>query len=191
MYAISYNQITECADLPDDSSARIFLDWVSASNLGNIASIAGLLVALAGFTFTIAGVRNSKKAALRAEAAAIAAVDGIKYFDTISEISNAITVAEEIIRLNRAGEWKVILDRHSHLRHLLIRARSANPHFDEKQKARIQSTIAQSSTMSKQIDSATHSGKQPKNVVKMNEILGLEIEFLTASLAELKAKLEN
>ena len=75
--------------------------WLDHTRAGDLASIAGLVIALVGFAITIWNVLASKKAAQRAEQAALDARRAIGFFDAVTELSAAISVLEEIRRLHR------------------------------------------------------------------------------------------
>ncbi len=79
-----------------------------------------------GFALTIWFVWRATTAAEQARDAAEEVRDQLSRFDTIAELSAAITIIEEIIRLQRTQAWEIVweivLDRHSVLRGHLVRS---------------------------------------------------------------------
>ena len=62
----------------------------------------------------------------------------VRYFDTVQNLSTAISIIEEIQRLNRTGEWKVLLDRHLVFRRTLVEIKGSIANLDDDHKAVIQ-----------------------------------------------------
>jgi hypothetical protein len=106
----------------------------------------GDLASVLGFALTIWFAWSAKTAAEQARTAAEEVRDQISRFDTVAELSAAITIIEEIMRLQRTQAWEIVwdivLDRHSILRGHLVRSqagieseslrsvvRAANSHF--------------------------------------------------------------
>jgi hypothetical protein len=84
---------------------------------GDLASVVGLALTLLAIWF-----------AWRAKAAAEQVRDQISRIDTVAELSAAITIIEEIMRLQRTQAWQIVwdivLDRHSMLRGHLVRSKA-------------------------------------------------------------------
>ena len=84
---------------------------------GDLASVLGLALTLVAAWF-----------AWRAKTAAEQVRDQISRFDTVAELSAAITVIEEIMRLQRTQAWEIVwdivLDRHAILRGHLARSQA-------------------------------------------------------------------
>jgi hypothetical protein len=88
----------------------------------------GDLASVLGFALTIWFAWRAKTAAEQARDAADEVRDQISRFDTIAELSAAITIIEEIMRLQRTQAWEIVwdivLDRHSILRGHLVRSQA-------------------------------------------------------------------
>ena len=136
------------------------------SHTGAVASILGVLIALIGFWITIRNVRRSRRAATRAERAAKEALESVRHFDTVQNLSEAISIVGEIQRLNRLKEWKVLLDRHSTFRDILVEVKGSAAKLNEQDKVAIQDGISQSKAMSHKIEVAVGKGEEPTNVLK-------------------------
>ena len=135
-------------------SATGLTGWIVANHLGDWGSVLGVLIALVGFGITIYNVVRSKRSADRAETAATQALQSVRHIDTVQNLSKAISIMAEMQRLNRAKEWKVLLDRHLDFRSVLIEARGAADDLEDSQLARIQAGIAHSMSMSDKIENA-------------------------------------
>jgi hypothetical protein len=113
-----------------------------STGLGDLASIAGLIVAAGGFAFTLYGVHKTKTAAERAEQAARTTRDSVRLLDTVVDFSAAISILEEIKRLHRATQWSVLPDRYTALRKILVALRTSNPKLSDGQRTTIQNAVS-------------------------------------------------
>ena len=161
------------------------------SLIGDIASVLGVLIALVGFGVTIMNVIESKRAADRAESAANQTLERVRYVDTVENLSKAIAIIAEIQRLNRAKEWKVLLDRHLELRSILTEIRGSTPQLNDYHRAVIQSGIAHSSSMSNKIEIALGEIDQEPNVPQMNKILSKQVEKFGDILVEMRVETDG
>jgi hypothetical protein len=84
------------------------LAWIAEYRIGDLASIAGVLIALVGFGLTLRGVRKTKSAAQSAAIAAEVTRNSIRRLDTVVDFSAAITILDEIKRLHRGGQWMLL-----------------------------------------------------------------------------------
>jgi hypothetical protein len=145
-----------------------------ANPWGNLASILGLIVSVIGFIITIRSITTAKKAAEQASAAAEQAKAKVLLQGALGSFSSAIEVMEDIKRLLRKGDWEIAIERHSHLRRLLVDLKSASPGINDKEKLDIQSAIEQFKDIEKQVEkaiNAKHTKTLPKlNVSKLNGI---------------------
>jgi hypothetical protein len=88
----------------------------------------GDLASVLGFALTIWFAWRASTAAEQARDAAEEVRDQLSRFDTIAELSAAITIIEEIMRLQRTQAWEIVwdivLDRHAILRGHLVRSKA-------------------------------------------------------------------
>jgi len=159
--------------------------------LGVSASVLGVLVALIGFWITIRNVRRSKRAADRAEEAASKALRSVRHIDTVQSLSKATTLAEEMKTLNREKEWKMLLDRLSTFRNMLIEIKGSTPGLSDDHKSRLQAAITQSQTMSNNIEGVLAGDTESANVPRMNKILSQQAEKLMDTLVTLRIDTEG
>lgn len=143
--------------------------------VGNFASVAGLLVSVLGFCFTIWAVMTAKAAARRAECAAIAARDNILKSGAIAKFSCAISLMEEIKRLQRRTEWGVLLDRYAELRRVLIELQSEAVGLAEEQQGLLGGVISQFGVIEKKVEKLYAGEKAVFNVGTINGLVSKQI----------------
>jgi hypothetical protein len=137
---------------------------------GDLASVLGLALTLVAAWF-----------AWRAKTAAEQVRDQISRFDTVAELSAAITVIEEIMRLQRTQAWEIVwdivLDRHAILRGHLVRSQAGIG--SESQRAFVEGAIDQFRVMILEIERARTTPQQSKlDTAAFNRILSDQIEVL-------------
>lgn len=96
------------------------MDWSFFKNhYGNIASVAGLVVSVIGFSFTLYQVRKSRSAAERAQAMAREAIDRVSSRLFFTQITIAVRLVQEVRSFCRAKDWQRAVDRCEQLRIVL------------------------------------------------------------------------
>ena len=141
----------------------------------------GDLASVLGFALTIWFAWRAKTAAEQARDAADEVRDQISRFDTVAELSAAITIIEEIMRLQRTQAWEtvwdIILDRHSILRGHLVRSQAGIA--NEFQRASIRDAVGHFRIMVAEIERARTEPAQSKlDTVAFNQRLSDQIEML-------------
>src|SRR3954465_4550308 len=96
------------------------LQWIVDNHIGDLASIAGVVISVIGFVATLVNVARSRSAAVRAEQAANAARRMIRSYEGVAELSATVTLMDEIKRLHRAQQLGMLPDRYATLRKALI-----------------------------------------------------------------------
>jgi len=168
---------------------EIIFEYIRIYHVGDLASIIGLLTALVGFAITIRNVSRSRDAASRAEEAAKSAVQSVKGIEAIEGLTNAMALLEEIARLNRAGEWKVILDRHEAFRKLIIEIKSEKNNMEEDYLSDLQSSFQHSRNMSNKIEVFIDERPTDKiGVPQMNKIISGQMEKLGEILVHVRSR---
>lgn len=141
----------------------------------------GDLASMLGFALTIWFAWSAKTAAEQAREAANEVRDQISRFDTMAELSAAITIIEEIMRLQRTQAWEIVwdivLDRHSILRGHMVRSQLGID--SEAQRAHVEGAIDQFRVMILEIERARTAPQRSKlNTAGFNRILADQIEVL-------------
>jgi hypothetical protein len=141
----------------------------------------GDLASVLGFALTIWFAWRAKTAAEQARNAANDVREQISRFDTIAELSAAITIIEEIMRLQRTQAWEtvwdIVLDRHSILRGHLVRSQSGIE--SEAQRASIRDAVGHFRIMVREIERARTQPQQSKlDTAAFNQRLSDQIEVL-------------
>ncbi|WP_425622379.1 hypothetical protein ACPS74_12650 [Methylocystis sp. SB2] len=101
-----------------------FLNWIAENHVGDLASIAGVLISVVGFVLTVYNVRRSRKAAEHARDAAQSVKNSIQTFETVFDLSRVIGLLEEVKRSHRNNEWALLPDRYAALRKTLINVKN-------------------------------------------------------------------
>lgn len=152
------------------------------------ASISGLVISFFGFAVTILNVVRSRDAATRAEEAAERAIRAITGIEIVDGLADAIRLLDEIQRLNRLGEWLLVLDRHRAFRNIVGDLKANDSISKYKNIGRLQSAFQHSCTMSNTIELFLDGGgtAQSVNVAQMNKVLSKQSEHLGALMVEIR-----
>lgn len=166
------------------------INIVEKTHFPDYASVLGLLITIVGFIVTIYNVIKSKNASILAEETVNNVRTDLRLYQTVSGFSNAIAIMDEVKRLHRQKEWKLLPDRYSNLRKSLISIRFNNPILSEQEQKEIQSSIAQFSGLEKLIDEYLLS-ENPKeiNIPKINSRVSKQIDRIQQILVNLSNKI--
>lgn len=133
---------------------------------GDVASVLGCALSI----LTIWFARRAKKAAEQVR-------DQLSRFDTITELSAAIMVIEQIIWLQRAEVWDFVLNRHVTLQLHLVRSQEGIE--NEALQFHVGAAIAQSKIMMEKIERAKTKAQRSKlNIAAFNRALSDQIGAL-------------
>lgn len=155
-------------------------------SIGDLASIASLLVALVGFAITIVNVLKSKRASEVASESAARVREDLKRMETVSDFSAVLISLEDIKRLHRDNAWQHLPERYSSLRKTLIAIRGDQHNLSDEDKSVIQSAITKLSTLEYNLDKHLHSNEYTIDVPKVNSIVTRQIDQLHAVLVRLR-----
>jgi hypothetical protein len=141
----------------------------------------GDIASVLGFALTIWFAWCAKTAAEQARDAADEVRDRISRFDTMAELSAAITIIEEIMRLQRTQAWEIVwdivLDRHAVLRGHLVRSQAGIE--SESLRASVRDAIGHFRIMVGEIERArTEPQQSGLNTAAFNQRLSDQIEML-------------
>ncbi|MGH7036604.1 MAG: hypothetical protein ACREE1_00465 [Stellaceae bacterium] len=161
--------------------SRLTMDYI-----GGLASLAGVAISIIGFIVTVWNVRRSKSAAERAEAAADAARQAMRSYQTLSDFSAAVAMMEEIRRLHRVEQPNLyqFLERYSAARTALIGVRKLSPALSDGMQTQIQSAIMTLSMIEKVVERARAEGSSP-DFAELNHRLSVEIDSLHSVLIDM------
>jgi hypothetical protein len=141
----------------------------------------GDLASVLGFALTIWFAWRASTAAEQARDAAEEVRDQLSRFDTIAELSAAITIIEEIMRLQRTQAWEIVwdivLERHSSLRQHLVRSQAGIA--SERQRAFVEAALEQFAFMTPEIEHARTEPERSKlDTAAFNRILSNQKDML-------------
>ena len=162
---------------------------VESYNIGDWASILGVLVALIGFAVTIWNSLQSKRAAETAERVVNKIRQDLTRSDTIAELSKIITSLEEVRRLHREQAWSVLPDRYSSLQSALVTIKGISNDLTDEDLVTIQGTIGQISSISQQVEKKLAQKDTAIDVVRVNNILAEETKCLQEILVSIRMKI--
>lgn len=161
-----------------------FRQW--ATQWGNIASICGVFLTVFGFIATIIGVWRSKSAAEEAKKAAEDTRDSIARYDAIADLAAALTIMDEIKRLQRNGVWAVLPDRYSELQRRLTAIKTAYVDLTETQRPKLQEAVENFADSERKVERAVFANTTPPNPAKLNEIVSGQIDEVHVVLLSLQ-----
>lgn len=162
------------------------LSWEVSNHVGDLASIAGVMISVVGFIATLRNVVSSRAAAERAELAAKAARDSIKLFDVAVDFSSAISILDEIKRLHRIHQWASLPERYSAVRKILITIKVSQPDLSDYQKDTIQKALTNVSGLEQAVEKAMVAGSQ-LNMQKLNAMISKNADQLHEIFVELRS----
>lgn len=165
--------------------ANQFLDTY---HVGQWSSFFGLIISFFGFAFTIVNVVRSRDAATRAEEAANRAIQAIKAIEVVDGLVEATTLLDEIARLNRAGQWTLVLDRHVAFRKIIADLKAHESIEKQDRLAVLQSSFQHSLNMSNTIELFIEGRgiASTVSVAQMNKVLSKQAENLGAMMVEIR-----
>lgn len=158
---------------------------------GDIASLAGLIISVVGFLLTLHSVRRSRSAAEGARRAAEQTRASLLHVDAIADLSAAISVMEEIKRLQRESAWRIVPDRYSSLRQKLIRIRNTSPDLSEDDGLAIAEATGQFAELEQRVERFLAKGAAPPNPAKLNEAVGAQLDRVEAILVALQRRIRR
>lgn len=162
---------------------------ISNYNLGDYASIVGLLITIVGFIYTLINVIKTRRASINAEKIALQVRADISKLDTVSLISTVISVMDEIKRLHRQGAWEILPERYSSIKKSLISIKSTYPELPLEHKKIIQSAISNFSSIEKQVETAIYQKTIPCDVDKLNILISRQVDKLQEIFIDVKNKI--
>lgn len=162
--------------------------FIDQYHIGPWTSIFGLIVSFFGFLVTIENVVRSRDAATRAEEAANRAIEAIKGIEVVDGLAESVTLLDEITRLNRAGEWTLVLDRHVALRKIIADLKAHEKIEAPARLATLQSAFQHSMNMSNTIELFLEGRgiSSSVSVAQMNKVLSKQAEKLGAMMVEIR-----
>ena len=157
-----------------------------ATQWGDIASLLGVFLTIAGFIVTIIVVWRSKSAAEQAKQAAEDTRDSIARYDAVADLAAAMTIMDEIKRLQRNGVWAVLPDRYSELQRRLTGIKTAHADLSETQRQNLEEAVGTFARLEKKVERAVIANMAPPNPAKLNDVVSGQIEVIHVVLLSLQ-----
>jgi hypothetical protein len=157
------------------------------SQYADWASLIGLVISLIGFASAIIGIWKTKSAAEQAKVAAERTNENFQTLDTVSNVSRAITILEELKRLHRTQAWDLCIDRYNEVRNLLIALRSSGTIGEERSISRLQGAIQRMLDLEKQVGAAMANENEAPQIERINE----QMSMMSGTLVEIRTELHK
>ena len=158
-------------------------------NIAEYASVAGLFVALAGFGFTIRSIIKTNKLAHEANETGKKVRKDMQRLDTMSQLSSAIYIMNEIKQLQRNDEWKLLLIRYSEIRKLLITIKRNSPDLTQENQSLMQNAVQEFKNIEKNVEKALNNETSPQKIYNINKKISEIIDELIEILENIRNKI--
>lgn len=155
--------------------------------LSEYSSIVGLALTIVGFIFTIITILSSKKVAVEAKNAAQGVRDDLLKVDTISDLSKAIAIIEEIKRMNRSHNYNQLIERYSELCRITTTIKESNRKLPDEHIEYLQGGILHFRAQERKIEQSIAT-KRIIAVPQTNSVLSNTADNFTQILATLRDK---
>jgi hypothetical protein len=162
------------------------LAYIVSYNLGDYASVLGVLISILGFGVTVYKVWRSNATALQVKLAVQNLQRDLQRMDVISKMAEASRRLSEIKRLQRENFWSGLPVLYEDLRAKLIDVRD-NAELTDEQTEILRGVIYQTSIMETSIESALkHESSTKLDSVKYNQVLSKKIDELQAVFNQIR-----
>ena len=147
-----------------------------------MASAAGLIVSIVGFSVAIIQIMRSRKAAEAATEAASATKEVLARNLTIDDLTRASQRIQLVKELHWEREWRRALDRYYDIRVMLSDISSRHPDLSEEHRSTIQSAIQEIQALEGEVGRTLTDDDHIRNIEINVEIL-LSVQLLLDGLA--------
>jgi hypothetical protein len=147
------------------------IEFLVKYHVFGFASLIGLLVAVAGFYFTLKTVLRTKRAAIRTQDIVNEVMENVSRIDTVSELSAALNAMDEIKSRFLKKDFNRLPERCNVIRKNLISIREAYRNRTPEQSAAIQGAITFLNRSENEFILLRENAKEPENVQFLTRIL--------------------
>ncbi len=161
---------------------------LQAMSIGDMASVAGLIITLLGFAITIFKVSRVRAASDQVNEAVQKVREDLRLMESVSDFSSALSLLEDVKRLHRQNAWHLLPEKYSSLRKLLISIKSSTPSISDDQSS-IQAAISHLSTLERLVDEQSYSKESKVSVPKVNSLVSKQIDTLQEVLIRIKDRI--
>jgi hypothetical protein len=170
--------------------AWVVQSWVE-QKWSDLVNIAGLLISIVGFFFTLLGVWRAKSAAEAAREAASETKEAIVRSDMIADISAVIAMMNEVKRFHREGNWSDSLERYTEIRKKIISLHSTGSNLTDEHKTYLTGAGQQFRDMETLVEKVVAKKKETVDAPRLNKIVSEQVDRLNEILVTLKRNLEK
>jgi len=136
----------------------------------------------------IYNVKKSRSSSEQAKETVSKIQNDLRRIDTVTELTSAINLADEIKTLQRTNAWALVPEKYSKLRKHLIEIRESEKELEEKYQEFIQGAITQFSSSEKEIDVHLKNKTTPDSS-KLNSLVSKHTDNLQSVLVSLKVEI--
>lgn len=163
------------------------MDWPFISaQYGNIASVLGLVISVAGFFLTLREVRRARTASEQAQEIAREALNRVSFRLFFTQLASSVRLVQELREACRQKQWARAIDRCEQLRVILAEL-VENQRLDSKERDFIVLAIDDLSLIIRQVEDIEHGKKLPPLPGRMMDALGK----IATSLSRINGRLTN
>ena len=170
-----------------DRFQESLLSWKPLlSTSGDLASIVGLILTLAGFAFTLWKIKQTRKAAEEATQMAKGAIAQVSTRLFSNQIADGVRLVSELRNTCRMGQWERAIDRCEQLR-LLLASVVEDSNIGLEEGDYIPEAIDDLGLILRRLEEITRGGRATSLSSNMREAL----DTLTITLGRLDGRLKN
>lgn len=165
------------------------IQYIVNNDLGDVASVVGIVITIIGFGVTLWQVYRSKSASLQAKESVEHFQKEVLKYKTVSDLSETISMVNEIKELNRQSEWKLLLHRYSDLKRRFIDIKQSNIEFTKFQNQNIQDMIFAIDDICDIVENIVNKNVQEDefDITKINRIITKHADGIFGILIKIKS----
>lgn len=152
----------------------------------NFIAVAGFVLTVAGFGFTIWTVLQTKKVAIAARNAVIDLQRSFSKLDTIATLSSVIFNIRQIQDLQRQGSWERVPSLYTDVRMSLAQVQADTSALNVLQKNYVLKAVGDFGRIEENIESTLNQEQVPNNMPQINQTITGHAEEFTKILTDLK-----
>ena len=141
------------------------------SHWGNLASVIGVVVSVAGLAWAVIEARRARSAAQAAEQATLETKDNIAHHLLVIDLERAIGLIQRLKSLHRDGRWEVALEQYQVLRAMISAIARQCPASETELRERLSKATVSISEMELQVEAWVVYRSQPIDIVELNQEL--------------------
>lgn len=160
--------------------------WVVELHLGSPLGLVGLALSAIGLCLAVWTLHKTRTAAEAAVRAVADLRDSLAKVDRIASCTAALTLLNEIKRLQRSSNWDSLPDRYSELRQLLVQIRGATTSVSPEHQRAIQTVLAHSGIVENQIEEHLARREPRPDAARINQVMSSQADKISEIIVEIR-----